>query len=197
MINFPIMRVVAFNGSPRKGGNTHRYLEAVLEPLRAAGHETELIQIGGTMVRGCTACMSCRESGEGRCVYDDDPVNSWIEAMQRGDALLIGSPVYFSDLTTEVKALIDRAGYALRGLPENPLRRKVGAGVAVARRAGHTHTLMSINQFFFINDMIVPGSSYWNVGLARAIGDAEADEEGLKTMARLGENIDWLLEKLA
>jgi multimeric flavodoxin WrbA len=123
-------------------------------------------------------------------------MNGWIEAMREADAVVIGSPVYFSDLTSETKALIDRAGYALRGMAENPLSRKVGAGVAVARRAGHTHTLMSINQFFFINDMVVPGSSYWNVGLARAVGDAEADAEGLATMGRLGENIGWLLERL-
>ncbi len=190
------MKIVAFNGSPRKGGNTERYLQGVLEPLREAGHGTELIQIGGNLVRGCTACMGCRKKGDGRCVFDDDAMNGWIDAMREADAVVIGSPVYFSDLTTETKALIDRAGYALRGMAENPLSRKVGAGVAVARRAGHTHTLMSINQFFFINDMVVPGSSYWNVGLARAVGDAEADAEGLATMGRLGENIGWLLEKL-
>jgi multimeric flavodoxin WrbA len=190
------MRVVAFNGSPRKGGNTSRYIDAALEPIRNKGHEAEKVQIGGYMVRGCTACLSCRKTGDGRCIYDDDPMNSWIEAMKKADAVIIASPVYFSDMTPEVKALIDRAGYALRGMAENPLTRKIGAGIAVARRAGHTHTLMSINQFFFINDMVVPGSTYWNVGIARAIGDAEADEEGLKTMRRLGENICWLLEKL-
>jgi multimeric flavodoxin WrbA len=190
------MKIVAFNGSPRKGGNTERYLQGVLEPLREAGHETELVQVGGNLVRGCTGCMGCRKKGDGRCVFDDDAMNGWIEAMREADAVVIGSPVYFSDLTSETKALIDRAGYALRGMAENPLSRKVGAGVAVARRAGHTHTLMSINQFFFINDMVVPGSSYWNVGLARAVGDAEADAEGLATMGRLGENIGWLLERL-
>jgi multimeric flavodoxin WrbA len=190
------MKIVAFNGSPRKGGNTERYLQGVLEPLREAGHETELVQVGGNLVRGCTGCMGCRKKGDGRCIFDDDAMNGWIEAMREADAVVIGSPVYFSDLTSETKALIDRAGYALRGMAENPLSRKVGAGVAVARRAGHTHTLMSINQFFFIHDMVVPGSSYWNVGLARAVGDAEADAEGLATMGRLGENIGWLLEKL-
>jgi multimeric flavodoxin WrbA len=190
------MKIVAFNGSPRKGGNTERYLQGVLEPLREAGHETELVQVGGNLVRGCTGCMGCRKKGDGRCIFDDDAMNGWIEAMREADAVVIGSPVYFSDLTSETKALIDRAGYALRGMAENPLSRKVGAGVAVARRAGHTHTLMSINQFFFINDMVVPGSSYWNVGLARAVGDAEADAEGLATMGRLGENIGWLLERL-
>jgi multimeric flavodoxin WrbA len=188
--------VIAFNGSPRKESNTARYIEEALKPLEEGGNSIKMIKTGGNRVRGCTACMKCREKGDGRCIFDDDPVNEWIEAMRYADVLLIGSPVYFSDLTTEVKALIDRAGYALRGLPENPLSRKIGAGIAVARRAGHTHTLMSINQFFFINDMIVPGSSYWNVGLARAAGDAENDQEGLVTMKRLGENIQWLLEKL-
>lgn len=190
------MRIIAFNGSPRKGGNTARYLETVFEPLQEAGCKTELVQVGGEKLRGCNGCMSCRKSKNGRCIFDDDPLNSWIAAMRKADAILIGSPVYFSDMTPETKALIDRAGYVLRGLDENPLSRKVGAGVAVARRAGSVHTLMGINQFFFVNDMIVPGSSYWNIGIARAVGDADADEEGIATMRHLGENIAWLLERL-
>ncbi len=187
--------VVAFNGSAREGGNTSRYIAETFEPLREAGHECEEVNLAGKVVRGCTACLSCREDGLADCIYDDDIVNECIEKMQRASAIIIASPTYFSDMTAETKALIDRAGYVARG-NGNFLSRKVGAAIAVARRAGHIHTFESINQFFFINEMVVPGSSYWNVGIAREVGDAAHDEEGLKTMHRLGENISWLLDKL-
>ncbi|MCF7949734.1 MAG: flavodoxin family protein [Spirochaetia bacterium] len=191
------MYVVAFNGSARPEGNTAFFIEKAFEPLRAAGVECERVSLAGGVVRGCTACMTCRETGDGRCVYDDDIINTCIEKMKRADAIIIGSPVYFSDITSETKALIDRAGYAIRGSEDgNPLSRKVGAGISVARRAGTVHALQSINQFFFINDMVVPGSSYWNMSLSRAVGDGEQDTEGSNTMLRLGENIAWLIKKL-
>ena len=189
------MYVVAFNGSAREGGNTSYYIQSCLTPLREAGHECEEVSLAGKVVRGCTACLGCREEGMDECSYDDDIVNECIEKMRRAAAIIIGSPTYFSDMTAETKALIDRAGYVARG-NGNFLSRKVGAAIAVARRAGHIHTFESINQFFFINEMVVPGSSYWNVGIARAVGDAQGDEEGLATMQRLGENMAWLLERL-
>ncbi len=189
------MYVIAFNGSAREGGNTSYYIQQTLKPLREAGHECEEVSLAGKVARGCTACLGCREEGRDDCIYDDDIVNECIGKMRRAAAVIIGSPTYFSDMTAETKALIDRSGYVARG-NGNFLSRKVGAAIAVARRAGHIHTFESINQFFFINEMVVPGSSYWNVGIARALGDAQGDEEGLAIMQRLGENIAWLLERL-
>jgi multimeric flavodoxin WrbA len=189
------MYIAAFNGSPRRGGNTQYYVEQALEPLRTAGHECERIDFFHGIEGGCSACLGCREEGIERCTQYDDILGECLEKMYRAEAIIIASPTYFSDLNAETKALIDRAGYVARG-SGNPLARKIGAGIAVARRSGEVHSLMSINQFFLINEMIVPGSSYWNVGLARDIGDAERDEEGIRTMQRLGENIAWLLEKL-
>ncbi|MFN8241198.1 MAG: flavodoxin family protein [Bacteroidales bacterium] len=189
------MKVVAFNGSPRKGGNTEILLREVLKPLEAAGIETELVQLGGKKVSGCVACMKCRKKADGKCHQENDFLNKCIVKMKEADAILIGSPTYFADITSETKALIDVAGYALRGAG-NPLRRKIGAAVVAVRRTGALHAFDSINHFFLINEMIVPGSSYWNIAIGRNKGEVENDEEGIRTMKVLGENIAWLLGKV-
>lgn len=189
------MNVIAINGSPRKRGNTEILIREVLRVLEKKGIETELIQIGGKKVNGCVACMKCKEEMDGRCHKKNDLLNEVISKMIAADGILIGSPVYFSDLTPETKALIDVAGYALRAAG-NPLKRKAGAAVVAVRRAGGIHTFNSINHFFLINEMIIPGSSYWNIGIGREKGDVENDEEGLKTMKILGENMAWLIKKM-
>jgi len=189
------MKIVAFNGSPRKGGNTEILIKEVFKVLEHNGIKTELIQVGGKKVHGCIACMKCRKKADGRCHQDNDLLNRCIEKMVRADGIIIGSPTYFSDVTSETKALMDVAGYALRGTG-NPLRRKVGAAVVSVRRAGAIHTFDSINHFFLINEIIVPGSSYWNIAIGREKGEVLKDEEGLRTMRVLGENIAWLTDKL-
>jgi multimeric flavodoxin WrbA len=188
------MKVVAFNGSPRKGGNTEILIREVFRVLEEKGIKTELVQVGGQDVKGCVACMKCRKKADGRCHKKNDFLNRCIEKMVKADGIIIGSPTYFADLTSETKALIDVAGYALRGAG-NPLKRKVGAAVVAVRRAGAIHTFDSINHFFLINEMIVPGSSYWNISIGREKGEVEKDEEGLRTMRTLGENMAWLLRK--
>jgi len=188
------MKVVAFNGSPRKGGNTELLIKEVLKVLEKKGIKTEIIQVGGEDVKGCVACMKCRKKADGRCHKKNDLLNKCIERMVSADGIIIGSPTYFADLTSETKALIDVAGYALRGAG-NPLKRKVGAAVVAVRRAGAIHAFDSINHFFLINEMIIPGSSYWNIAVGREKGEVEKDEEGMRTMRTLGENMAWLLEK--
>jgi multimeric flavodoxin WrbA len=190
-----IMKVVAFNGSARKNGNTAIYINYALKELEKEKIETELIQFAGQSIAGCTACMRCFETKDKKCVIDTDIVNDCIAKMLEADGVILGSPTYFSDLTPEMKALIDRVGFVSRG-NENMLKRKVGAAIAVARRAGAIHTFDSINHFFLITQMIIPGSSYWNIGVARDKGEAEKDEEGIQTMKTLGENMAWLLKKL-
>jgi len=190
------MKVVAFNGSARKDGNTAILLERVMQELRSEGIETELFQLAGKRVHGCTACMKCRETKDGRCSGLNDFGNECIEAAGAADGILIGSPVYFSDVTSETKALIDRLGYVGRANPEM-LRRKVGAGVIAVRRAGAIHALDTINHLFFISEMIVPGSSYWNLGIGGPAGSVESDEEGMRTMATLGTNMAWLMKRVA
>lgn len=187
------MKALAINGSPRKGGNTEILLRKVLEPIAAAGHGTEYMQVGGTRIQGCTACGACGRIKNRRCVIDDDVFNLAFAKMIDADAIVIGSPSYFGDMTAETKALIDRAGYvalANGGL----LRRKIGAAVVAQRRGGGIHVMDSINHLFLMTQMIVPGSTYWNFGLGTAPGDVLNDEEGLANMQNLGEQIAWLLK---
>jgi multimeric flavodoxin WrbA len=189
------MKVVAFNGSARRDGNTAILVRRVLEELEKEDIETELVQLAGERIRGCTACRGCVANKDGRCTIDDDVVNGCIEKMIEADGIILASPTYFADVSAEMKALIDRAGFVARangGL----FRRKVGAAVVAVRRAGAIHAFDSINHLFFISEMVVPGSSYWNLGFGYAPGDVEADAEGMETMRVLGSNMAWLLKKI-
>lgn len=189
------MRVVAINGSARRNGNTAILLRAALAPLEAAGHDVELVQLVGKQIRGCTACYKCEETKDRTCSGLSDDGNPVIDAMMSADALLLGSPVYFGDVTAEMKAIIERAGMVGRQ-NGNVWARKPGAAVVAVRRAGAMHALDTLNHFFLIGEMIVVGSSYWNVGIGRNKGEVEADDEGMRTMRRLGENMAWLLTLL-
>jgi multimeric flavodoxin WrbA len=189
------MNVVAFNGSARKDGNTAILVNTVFKELRKAGIETEMVQLAGKKVHGCTACQKCRENKDKRCVIVNDFVNDCIEMMVEADGIILASPTYFSDVSTEMKALIDRAGYVARA-NDHMFQRKVGAAVVAARRAGAIHAFDTLNHFFLISQMIVPGSSYWNIGMGLLPGDVKKDKEGLATMKTLGTNMAWLMKKL-
>jgi multimeric flavodoxin WrbA len=190
------MKVTAFNGSPRPEGNTSILIGHVFEALEKEGIETELVNVGGGKIRGCIACYRCFASKDQRCAVTDDIANSCVEKMLASDGIIIGSPTYFAALTPETKALIDRCGMVARANGDM-LRRKAGAAVVAVRRGGAINVFDTINHFFTIGQMIIPGSSYWNVGIGRNIGDVEADEEGIKTMQTLGENMAWLLKRIA
>jgi multimeric flavodoxin WrbA len=189
------LKVVAFNGSARKDGNTAILLKHVLKVLQAEGIETELVQLAGEQIRGCTACRSCFENKNQRCIIESDNVNSYIQKMVDADGIILGSPTYFSMMSPELKALIDRAGFVTRAQPDT-LKHKVGAAVVAVRRAGGMPTFDAINHFFLINQMIIPGSSYWNIGIGNKKGEVETDNEGIQTMEDLGRNMAWLLKKI-
>jgi len=189
------MKVVAFNGSPRKDGNTFRLLQHVFTALKKEAIEVELVQLGGNLVHGCKACYQCFKNMDGLCVQGGDVINDCISRMRQADGIILASPTYFADITPELKALIDRAGL-VAGANDNFLKRKVGAAVVAVRRGGAIHAFDSINHFFMIRQMVVPGSCYWNMGIGRDKGEVENDEEGVRTMTVLGENMAWLLKKL-
>jgi multimeric flavodoxin WrbA len=189
------MKVVAFNGSARKGGNTAALIRHVFEELEKEKIKTELIELASKKIRGCTACFKCFDNKDKRCALKDDIVNECIDKMIESDGIILGSPTYFADVSSEIKALIDRAGMTARA-NENMFRRKVGAAVVSVRRAGAIHAFDTINHFFTISEMIIPGSIYWNIGIGRGPGEVESDEEGIKTMRMLGANMAWLLKKI-
>jgi multimeric flavodoxin WrbA len=189
------MKAIAFNGSPRQGGNTEFLLKKVLEPISEAGIETELVQIGNKQIRGCMGCYRCRENKNLKCAITTDMVNECIGKMIAADAIILGSPTYFADMTSDMKALIDRAGF-VAGANGRLFSRKIGAAVVVNRRGGATNVMDSINHMFLISRMIVPGSTYWNFGVGRDKGEVEKDAEALANMKDLGETIAWLVKSL-
>jgi multimeric flavodoxin WrbA len=190
------MKVVAFNGSARRGGNTAILLRHVLGELAQEGIETELVELAGATIHGCLACRKCSVRKDRRCSQTGDMGNVYIDKMAAADGILLGSPTYVADITPEIKALIDRACLVSRA-NGSMFRRKVGAAVVAVRRAGAIHAFDALNHFFLISEMIIPGSSYWNIGIGREPGDVEKDEEGIQTMKTLGRNMAWLLKKVA
>ena len=189
------MKVIAINGSARKKGNTGQLINMVFEELNKEGIETELIKLAGKKIKSCKACLKCFKNKDKKCIVNNDILNELIEKMIAADAIILGSPTYFANVSPELKSLIDRAG--LVGIANDYLfAKKVGAAVVAVRRAGSVNVFDAINKFFFINQMIVPGSLYWNLGIGLQPGDVNNDEEGIRTMKILGQNMAWLTKKL-
>jgi multimeric flavodoxin WrbA len=189
------MKVLGINCSPRRGGNTEILIKEVFKSLENEGIKTEFFQLGGKEVNGCIACMKCRKEKDGFCHQKNEVTNKCIERILKADAIIIGSPVYNADITADAKAFLEVSSYAL-GASGRPLKHMPGAAVIAVRRAGAVHSFDSINHFFLINEMIIPGSSYWNIGIGREKGEVLKDEEGMRTMKNLGENMAWLLKKI-
>jgi len=190
------LKVVAFNGSPRTNGNTAQSIRITLAELEKEGIETEFVQLGGRKVFGCLACGKCRENKNNRCARQDDNMNTFIQKIEEADGIIIGSPTYFSNVSTEVKALIDRCGYVCRANGGEMLRGKVGAPIVSVRRSGANFTYAAINFFFGIAEMTIATSSYWNMTLAVQPGDVQKDPEGIQTFETLGKNMAKLLKQV-
>jgi len=185
--------VIAINGSPRKDGNTAILINHMLAEIERESINTELVRLAGEKIRGCTACMQCIENRDQRCAFNDDIVNECIEKMTIADGIVLGSPVYFSDVTAEMKALIDRAGFVSMA-NDGLFKRKGGTAVVVQRRNGATHSLNTLCYFLLSQDVILPGRQ--TVGVGRDIGDVDRDEESIAEAKNAGANLAWLLKVL-
>lgn len=189
------MNVVAFNGSARKNGNTAMMINYMFEELTKEGIETEMVQLCGEHPHGCIACYQCFKNKDGRCIVDVDCINNCVEKMVAADGIVLASPTYFADVSTEMKALIDRCGMVSRANGDM-YKRKVGAAIVTQRRGGGIHAFDTMNHFFTIGQMIIVGSSYWNMGFGREKGEVANDAEAINVMRDLGRNMAWLLKKL-
>ncbi len=185
------MYALAINGSPRKNGNTELLLKEVLSELNDAGWETELVKVGGTAIRGCIACEKCFENKDNECAVKKDKFNDILSKMLKADAMILGSPTYFAAVSADLKALIERAGYVAYA-NNHAFSGKIGTAVVAVRRGGATHAYDTINHMFQMSRMIIPGSTYWNMGFGLNKGEVIEDKEGLANMRHIGKCIDWL-----
>ncbi len=176
------MLAIAVNGSPRKGGNTEILLKEVLRVLRKARWRTEFMEVGGTDIRGCSACGMCLVRKDRQCAIKKDVFNKVFAKMLKADAIILGSPVYFGGVCSDMKALVERSGYVARA-NGNAFQGKIGAAVVALRRGGAIHAFDTINHMFLMSRMIVPGSTYWNMGFGRDKGEVSAMRKDLPTCA--------------
>jgi multimeric flavodoxin WrbA len=187
------MRIVAFNGSPKKAGNTFHALKMVTEELEKEGIETDIIHVGNKAIRGCTACGQCKINKNEQCVLPDDEVNEWVQLMKHADGIILGSPVHYAAMGGTMKSFLDRAFY-VAGANDGLMRHKVGASVVAVRRSGGLPTFNQLNNFLCYAEMLIPTSNYWNVIHGTSPGEATQDAEGMQIMRVLGKNMAWLMK---
>lgn len=187
------MKVVAFNGSPNKKGNTYEAIKLVADELEKEGIEVEIINVGSQAVRGCIACGGCGRNKNEKCVLPGDSLNEWVQKMKEADGIILGSPVHYSGVAGTMKSFLDRAFY-VAGSNGNLLRHKVGASVVAVRRTGGMPTFQQLNNYINYSEMLMPASSYWNVIHGTAPGEIHGDEEGVQIMRTLGQNMAWLMK---
>ncbi|KAJ3423777.1 nad(p)h-dependent fmn-containing oxidoreductase ywqn-related [Anaeramoeba flamelloides] len=192
------LKVIAFNGSPHKQGNTFHLIQRMFEKFQKHKVETELIQIGSQKIQGCNGCKVCSEKKNYKCIIEKDSVNEYIDKIRKADGVILGTPVYFSGPTGILKNFIDRFGYVSRNNKESHGHRllwhKVCAGISVHGRGGAANTLSQLNYLFTINSAIIPGSIYWNFGVGSGNGDVMKDESGLKNMDDLANEMFLLMK---
>jgi multimeric flavodoxin WrbA len=187
------MKVVAFNGSPKKDGNTYQAIRIIKGELEAKGIEVGIVQVGNKAVSGCLACGLCAKNMDDRCAIRGNEVNEWIELMKEADGIILGSPVYFSGVNGTMKSFLDRAGYVLASR-QGAMRYKVGVAVTAVRRSGGSATLDTLNHYIQFFEMLMPASNYWNIIHGRLPGEARQDDEGRQIMRILGRNMAWLMQ---
>lgn len=187
------MKVVAFNGSPNKEGNTYHAIKLVAEELEKEGIEVEVVHVGNKVIRGCMACGGCGRNKDEKCVLPGDPLNEWVQKMKEADGIILGSPVHYSGVGGTMKSFLDRA-FFVSGSNGNLLRHKVGASVVAVRRSGGLPTFQQLNNYINYSEMLMPASNYWNVIHGQKPGEVSQDAEGNQIMRTLGKNMAWLMK---
>lgn len=187
------MKVVAFNGSPNKNGNTYEAIKVVAAELEKENIEVEIVHVGNKVIRGCLACGGCSRNMNEKCVIQNDEVNEWIQKMKEADGIILGSPVHYSAIAGTMKSFLDRA-FLVTSVNNGMLRHKVGASVVAVRRSGGVSTFSQLNNYINYSEMVMPTSNYWNVGYGTAPGEVAQDEEGNQIMRVLGKNMAWLMK---
>jgi len=188
------MKALLVCGSPRREGNTEILLDRARHRLEQRGISSELVLLAEHEVKPCIACGKCKEQKDGTCTVKDDDFHPIFMKMREADAIIVGSPVYFGCATSQITSLLHRAGYVSRA-NGNFFKGKIGAPVVVARRAGQNFTYAQLLFFFTVNDMIVPGSTYWNIAFGRQKGDVTGDDEGVETIDHFADNVADLLSR--
>lgn len=188
-----IMKIVAFNGSPNKEGNTYHSIKILTELLESSGVETEIVQVGHNKIRGCMACQKCIKNRNMKCVFDDDPVNEWIQKMVNADGIILGTPVHYAGVAGTMKSFLDRAFYVI-GANGNGLRNKVGVSLAAVRRSGGITAVDQLNKYLEYSEMIIPSSNYWNVIHGARAGEVLKDDEGVQILETLSKKMLWALK---
>lgn len=187
------MKVVAFNGSPKRDGNTYKSIESVATELEKENIEVEIIHVGNKVIRGCLACGGCARNKNEKCVIENDQVNEWIGKMKEADGIILGSPVHYSAIAGTMKSFLDRAFY-VASVNDGMFRHKVGASVVAVRRAGGIPTFDQLNNYINYSEMLMPTSNYWNVAYGRTPNEVVQDDEGMQIMRVLGKNMAWLMK---
>ena len=184
------MKVLLINGSPKSDGNTSIAIDEMVKTFHEEGVETEVIQVGNKVIRGCIGCGKCFEKGS--CVFDDI-VNETAPKLAAADGLVIATPVYYASANGTLVSFLDRLFYSAN----YDMTMKVGASVAVCRRGGSSATFDELNKYFTIKSMPVASSQYWNSVHGRTPGEAARDEEGLQTLRVLARNMSFLMKSIA
>lgn len=186
------MKVVLFNGSPNAKGNTATTLSIMEEYLKDSSVETEVVHVGKHVIRGCMACQKCFKTRDEKCVFDDDPVNEWIQKIKNADGVVFASPVHYSGVAGTMKSFLDRAFY-VSGANGNLYRNKVGVSVSAVRRSGGIPCVNQLNKYLEYSEMLMPSSNYWNVIHGTRPGEVLQDKEGVQIIENLAERMHWAL----
>lgn len=182
------MKVIAVNGSPHEKGNTYTVLCVAKQELEACGIEVEILQLGNRIIPGCRGCGACKKTGQ--CVFADDFFNEACEKLYAADGVIFGSPVYYAGVNGTLKSFLDRCFYQSKGR----MRHKVGAAVAVSRRAGDMTTVDDLQKYFLISEMLIAPSYYWNVVHGAIPGEVLQDKEGISTVCNMARNMAWMIK---